>query len=338
MEPRDQVLHGGIGREAAERHVGLVLGLGDLRLAGDERDDVVEGGDQRLHLGGDGVGVVGDGDRGGAAVPQGDGHAGQDVAEGVRLALEGPAEAVHGELGVLPCLRGLDGERGVVVRDRDRAGCARRLAGDLEAEVRGRRRAEVDGRGRHAGVERVDGGRKTLERGGGVHVDALDGARPHLELERHAAGLGAGAGRGGEDVGIARRRSADEHTVGRRERVRRRAERGELAAERVDGRLRGLDVLHLDAEQLHRPFLEGDQLVDDRVGVEAGREAADGDQARHAALASDEERAGDREIPGPVRTDRSTRLLSAGARGPAPGAGWPARGRRCRPAAGCWRG
>src|SRR5207302_4007837 len=106
-----------------------------------------------------------------------------------------------------------------------------------------------------------------------------------------------------------------------------RGERAELAREGRDRGLGRLDAPDLEGEEVDRPVFELDELVDDRVGVDAGREAADGDHARHAAPARlrDEERAGDREIPGPERTDRCTRAFSAGAGGRAPGAGWPGR-------------
>ena len=70
------------------------------------------------------------GDRDGrrAGVLEREGHAEEDVGERVRLALERAGEPLHREVGVLAGLRGLDGEVGVVVENRDgarRAGVGR---------------------------------------------------------------------------------------------------------------------------------------------------------------------------------------------------------------------
>src|SRR4029077_16421242 len=84
----EQTPRGRVAGERADLQGVLRVALRDRRLVGDEGRHVVEGGDQRLHVGDDGIAVVGDRDHGGAGGLQADGHAREYVADGVALALE----------------------------------------------------------------------------------------------------------------------------------------------------------------------------------------------------------------------------------------------------------
>src|SRR5579884_33062 len=322
VQPGDEVLGARVEREAADLERGLrlavrlvrrrrALDLGDRRLLVDERHDRVEGAHQRLDVVGDRRLVVGDGDRGRARRLEAQRDVRDHVAEGVRLALERPAEPAHRELRVLAGLGRLDEQRRVVVHDRDRAARPRGGAAQHEPVVGARRRAEVPRRGGDAGAEPIDGAAERVEGGRRIDGDALDRPRAHLELEGAGAGghrvgargepdarggrravgelddvqghravLGAGTRRRGDHALVARGGALDEHAARRAERPRGRAERGEIAGERADRRLRRLDGGELVLEQRDRRARRGHELADDLVGVETGGETADRDQPR----------------------------------------------------------
>src|SRR6266511_2081449 len=63
-------------------------------------------------------------------------------------------------------------------------------------------------------------------------------------------------------------------------------ERGELGGQRADDTLLRVEIRLAAGQLIRRRLLGGDQLVDQRAGIEAARESCEGDAAHRISIAS----------------------------------------------------